>query len=625
MSAWSWLKLRVYLWLLRKAVTVTKWVLLGLMLAALWPVTLVAAIGFTAGWARGWPAVRLYRTAAWTLPVAAVWLTIVEVLMPGWHQAALIPGRAWNYGLHHPNGAGLLDTYASLVPVAVPAGLALGGLAWAWRTYAVTAGVGGWTASAPISFDSRQWRRQVRTAKAVNKAPSAVPLLTRGDRIPVGGTIRHVGRDWHPVFSLPAAACGRHTVVVGATGSGKTNLMIRQWAGWFTAAVQAARAGRGNRPLLIVLDCKGGQDARVKADRTRRLIYGAGARRVAIWPDEARLCLWDLPAPDLAVLLYQMIDTGTGAAAYYADILQAVLDLAVLAPCGPPANTAAFLDRLEAKWLQHAWGDGRHPAELTRARAAGRHLPDIQLRYATLLGRLGPALDGPGSLAEADAWYCILEGTREPSVAEAQAMALTELAARAATAPDGEPRVMLLAADDYSAVARRVPISNLYERGRSLGIGVQVSAQTWQGLGRDDDERYRIAATADGGVFVLRTAHPEPLTALAGHRRVLDTAHRLIGNIWADEGTTRIQRAAVADPDLVRQLEVGQTCYIQGGEATFVQVARPKASPLTLLPAPAAEPVVQVPEPRRAPDPGPPAWPHHPASLDDVFGPRDPR
>ena len=108
--------------------------------------------------------------------------------------------------------------------------------------------------------------------------------------------------------------------------------MIRLWAGWFTAILDAARAGRGPRPLLIVLDCKGGRDARTKADRTRRLLYGAGARRVAIWPDEARLCLWDLPAQDLAVLLYQMIDTGTGAAAYYADILQAVVVLAVTGP-----------------------------------------------------------------------------------------------------------------------------------------------------------------------------------------------------------------------------------------------------------------------------------------------------
>jgi hypothetical protein len=125
------------------------------------------------------------------------------------------------------------------------------------------------------------------------------------------------------------------------------------------------------------------------------------------------------------VLLYQMIDTGTGNAAYYADILQAALTLAIDAPCGPPLNTAGFLDRLEARWLRTAWGDGRYPSQFERVQSAARHLPDIQLRYATLLGRLGPALDGPGALAEADAWYFILEGTRERSVAEAQAMAIS--------------------------------------------------------------------------------------------------------------------------------------------------------------------------------------------------------
>ena len=285
-----------------------------------------------------------------------------------------------------------------------------------------------------------------------------------------------------------------------------------------------------------------------------------------------------------------MIESGTGAAAYYADMLYACVVLAVTAPCGPPYNTASFLDRLDAKWLQSAWGDGRHPRQAEQARAAAKHLRDIQLRYATLLDRLGPALDGPGTLDEADAWYFILEGTREPSVAEAQAMAITELAARAATALDGEQRAILLAADDYSAVSRRVPMSNLYERGRSLGIGVQVSAQSWQGLGADEDERYRIAATADGGIFVLNTPHPEPLVALAGTRRVLETAHKLIGNSWGDEGTTREQRAWTADPDIIRRLTVGQACYIHRGAATFVQVARPAASPLTLLPPPAPAP-----------------------------------
>ena len=54
------------------------------------------------------------------------------------------------------------------------------------------------------------------------------------------------------------------------------------------------------------------------------------------------MSLWDLPPRDLAVTLFQMIETGTGAAAYYADVTQAVLTLAVTAPPGPPASGAGF-------------------------------------------------------------------------------------------------------------------------------------------------------------------------------------------------------------------------------------------------------------------------------------------
>jgi hypothetical protein len=621
-TVWAWLKLTACLWLIRKAFKLTWWLLLAVAAIAAWPVTVVTAAGYTAAWLRGWPPVRLYRAAAWSLPVAASWLIYLEIRVPGF-LAARDPRRTWAGGWDHLTTTRLVGVFAALAPAVLPAGLALAGLVWAWRNYAITAGLGGKMASAPITFDARQWNRQVRTARGLTHAPGAVPLLARGNKIPVGGTIRAIGHPWHPAFTLEPGACARHMVIVGSTGSGKTNLMIRLWAGWFTATLQASRAGNGSRPLLVVLDCKGGRDARRKADRTRRLLYAAGARRVAIWPDEARLSMWDLPPQDLAVLLYQMIESGTGAAAYYADMLYACVVLAATAPPGPPFNAASFLDRLDTKWLQHAWGDGRHPRQFEQARAAATHLRDIQLRYATLLDRLGPALDGPGRLDEADAWYFILEGTREPSVAEAQAMAITELAARAATALDGEQRAMLLAADDYSAVSRRVPMSNLYERGRSLGIGVQVSAQSWQGLGVDEDERYRIATTADGGIFVLHTPHPDPLVALAGKRRVLETAHKLVGNSWGDEGTTREQRAWVADPDLIRRLEVGQACYIHHGAATFVQVARPAASPLTLLPPPAPEPPpAPAPEPRQEPMPS--SWPPV-GGLDDIFGPGDSR
>ena len=622
MTLWAWLRFTVTLWLLRKAVKFTGWLLVLLLAVVLWPVTIVTIAAYVAAWLRGWPPARLRRaaTATMALPAAAVAAAAVRHGRP---SAALAPARAYPSGWHHLAALDAARTFAALAPAAVPAGLALAAALWAWRNYALAAGIGGRMASAPVTFDNRQWKRQARAAEGRTAAPGSVPLLGRGGRIPVGGTIRAVACKWKPVFALPFTACARHMVIVGASGSGKTNLMMRLWDGWYTAALDAYWKGKGNRPLLIILDCKGGQDARKKANRTRRLLYGAGARRVAVWPDEARVSLWDLPAPDLAVLLYQMIETGEGNAAYYADILYAVTVLAVTAPSGPPWSTASFLERIDTAWLETAWGG--FSEEAARVRAAARHLGDIQLRYATLLGRLGPALDGPGTLDEADAWYFILEGTREPSVAEAQALALTELAARAATKPAGEQRAILLAADDYSAVSRRVPLSNLYERGRSLGIGVQVSAQSWQGLGATEDERYRIAATADGGVFVLHTPYPEPLVALAGTRRVLETAHKVVGNVWGDEGTTREQRAWTADPDLIRRLDIGQACFISRGAATFIQVARPKPSPLTLLPPPPArEDPGPVPEPRHEPDPGPPSWPGA-GNLDDIFGSGAPR
>jgi hypothetical protein len=102
---------------------------------------------------------------------------------------------------------------------------------------------------------------------------------------------------------------------------------------------------------------------------------------------------------------------------------------------------------------------------------------------------------------------------------------------------------------------------------------------------------------------------------------VLETAHKLIGNAWGDEGTTREQHTWTADPDLIRRLEVGQACYLHRGAATFVQVARPRPSPLTLLPPPAPElPSAGVPAPRHEAEPGPDPWPGPDgAGFDDIF------
>ena len=183
--------------------------------------------------------------------------------------------------------------------------------------------------------------------------------------------------------------------------------MMRTWAGWYAAALAAHCQHGAPRPLLIVLDCKGGPDARTKAARTRTLLHGAGAGRVAIWPDEATVSLWGLPPAELAVTLFQLIETETvGAAAYYADVTQAVITLAVTAPPGPPADGAAFLDRLEPGWLEAAYaGDASRLGAVTAAPAQP--------------GRCQPALPDPAFAAwpwPGRTWHPGRRRRRDPAV-----------------------------------------------------------------------------------------------------------------------------------------------------------------------------------------------------------------
>src|SRR5450756_73352 len=241
--------------------------------------------------------------------------------------------------------------------------------------------------------------------------------------------------------------------------------MIRLWAGWMAAAMRAARDHASPRPLLIVIDGKGGHDALAKARETWQALTAAAPVRFAVWP-YTPLNMWDIPPRELATLLHQLVEHGDGAASYYADVSHAAIRLAVLAPAGPPRSSAEFLDRLSIGWLQRAYAEGR-PADLEQVAAAKNHLGDIAMRYTVLLDRLGPGLDGTARLEDADAWYCVLEGTAEPSVAEAQAVPPFDRAPRPAFAPPAPRRKILRAADYSSPLPRRLLLSNLYERGRS--------------------------------------------------------------------------------------------------------------------------------------------------------------
>jgi hypothetical protein len=216
--------------------------------------------------------------------------------------------------------------------------------------------------------------------------------------------------------------------------------------------------------------------------------------------------------------------------------------------------------------------------------AAKEHAGDVRLRYRTLFTRLGPGFDGGADVTDFDVLYCIVEGTASVAVGEAQARALVELVTEAASTWQGDGRrAGLLALDEFSAVAGRVPVHELTERCRSLGLAVQVAAQSWESLAPEESQRSRLASTAAGGVLLMRSPDPEALCLLAGTRSVVEVGRKIAGRgRWGEEGSGRVQRAWVVDPDRARDFQAGQAAWIHGNACTYVQVAAYRRSPLPL-------------------------------------------
>jgi hypothetical protein len=570
------------------------------------PVTVVAITAYAVAWWRGWLPRRLYLAAAWSSPMAVGWLataTFWPGQLPGppvgqwWLRLLISPYRGWLAMYADGRHAHIAAAVLIVAPLAIPLGLAAGGLAWARLRFRMAMGTGGPHPGSPAKFDARLWQREARTARAVvTSTLNPLPLLS-GAAVVVGATIRAVGHPERRVATIPYDRLRSHQVVIGSTGTGKTTLMLRLWAAFMACGLQRHAAGQARRPLLVVLDCKGGESSREVATRTRHVLLDAGAAKVAGWP-ATPLSLWALPPGQLVTTLLDLIEHGTGGAAYYTDIMESLVALAIGAPPGPPTSSAEFLARLDADRLAAAYTMAGNRAAAAAARAGSKGIADVALRFKALWRRLGPGLDSGGTFADADAWYCTLEGTAEPAVAEAQARALTDLLA--AYAVTGQ-REILLAVDEFSAVSRRLPIWRLYERARSLGLAVQVTAQSWEGLGTDDDERNRVAATAEGGIWLLRTPRPEPAAEMAGTRTVTWTTRFLSGrHTWEPTGASSARLVPVVDPGIIRRLDVGQAAYLYRGGVTYIHVKPPGQAPAT-----GQHPVSGIPAEQRA---LPPSW-----------------
>lgn len=380
----------------------------------------------------------------------------------------------------------------------------------------------------------------------------------------------------------PFADMRRHAVVLGASGSGKTETSLR-----IAYEVAAKSAG-----AVHYLDAKGDRE---NAARFSALMAEAG-REVRVFPNQP-FDAWRGDWRAIANRLLEVIAFAeTGPAAYYRDIAKSALQLACNHPEGPPRSSGELLRRLDYERLLDAHGPSEGVLSLPRDKVG-----QVRLRYQAFFGQLGGALDGDWAWEDASASYLLLDSVALGEDTAGAARLLFADFAHYFAARKPRPEPCLLFADEFAAISGASDLAIKVEQARGFNTALILIPQTPAGLG-DPDQRQRILGSVET-LIVHATNDPRGLVELAGTRPVMELTHRYEDGISARQGHARREWRLKVDPDDVRRLPSGTAWLIRRGLALKLAIARaPLLAPRPLLePVPLDPPLrpVPVPEPKR--------------------------
>ncbi|MDF1597096.1 MAG: DUF853 family protein [Acidimicrobiia bacterium] len=341
--------------------------------------------------------------------------------------------------------------------------------------------------------------------------------------------------DWihNGTVFYPATVLGRHLVVVGGTGSGKTETLLRLAYG--------AAANLGWQILYI--------DAKGDPSNVHRFVGAmgqAGVQRLKVFPDEP----YDGWRGEPLALLNRLMAVEDFSEPYYRAVTKLLLAEAVKHPIGPPRSAVDLIDRLQA-------------------RGQGKEAQGAVARYRGFFEVLEGKLDGRWAFEDADAAYVLLDGLALKEEAAGLGRFLVEDFAHYVARRKPIDRRVLLIVDEFSALSMDADAANLFERVRSLGAAVIVSSQSYAGLGAGADRILDAAA----GLICHQSADPERLAGRAGTRPSIERTIQVSTEGGPTGlGSLRQQDAFRVHPDKVRQLEVGECFVISQGRAARVSV-----------------------------------------------------
>lgn len=362
-------------------------------------------------------------------------------------------------------------------------------------------------------------------------------------------------------FCFPQGALRLHATALGASGSGKSETLLRIAYG----------AYKVYRQQIIFLDAKGdtkreeeqGED---NAARFVAAMLAAGASKVKVFP-ALYYNGWLGTPTELKNRLLSVIDYSESA--YYGDVAANALDLALGTPA-TPQSSHDFLSNLSFDRLKVAYQ--HNPEQYRRVLQLDKHLlQQVEMRYRVFFSAMAGQLDGTLDYGEADAVYLRVRGfTLRNEAPRLGRFLISDFMHYIAERRRAATQTLLII-DEFNALRMREETSILFEQVRSFGGNLVISAQGYASLGPQEYAERILDACS---TYILHAcSDPGPVTRRAGKRFRLDTS-------WSEdeEGIERKHIKPVWDwrvPETnVIQQTTGQAYWIHRGHAQQVQTAQ---------------------------------------------------
>jgi hypothetical protein len=345
---------------------------------------------------------------------------------------------------------------------------------------------------------------------------------------------------------LSAQRLCRHMLVCGATGSGKTETLLR--LAWTIA--------KTNGTPVFYLDGKGD---RKTAERFSGLMADAG-RRCRVFPNEP-FDGWRGSAREIHGRLMEIVDYATdGPASWYRDIAKNVLGFVCEHPDGPPRSSTQALARMDLPALQAAHTGSSALGALTK-----EQVRQVRLRYQAFFGQTRGMLDGTWAWEDTNAAYLLLDTLTLREETDGLARFLFEDFAHYFTTRKPHEQFCVLIVDEFSALASSTSMAGRVEQARGFHTSLVLAPQVVAGMG-GEEQAERILGSVET-VICHRVNTPERIAALAGTRERPEYSIHYDEEGANGEGSVRIQHQFKVEPNTVRSLEPGEAYLISRGRA----------------------------------------------------------